>query len=87
MGVTPGAAQATNRKKFLLSGADHDSSRRDYAESEINNPEDDSTSEKPFGEARVNRWKRVDGLVGRRGQFKNYVTEIRVARAIAPPPS
>jgi hypothetical protein len=41
--VTPGAAQTTTRKKFLLSGADHDSSRRSYAESEINNPEDDST--------------------------------------------
>ena len=85
--MTPCAAQATNRKKFLLSGADHDSSRRDYAESEINNPEDDSTSEEPFGEARVDRWKRVDGPFGRRRQSENYVTEIRAARAIAPPPS
>ena len=85
--MTPGAARTTYRKKFLLSGADHDSSRRIYAESEINNPEDDSTSEKPFGEARVDRWKRFDGPFGRRGQSEDYVTGNRVARAITPLPS
>ncbi len=30
--MAPGAAQATSRMKFVLSGADHDSNRRNHAE-------------------------------------------------------
>lgn len=47
-----------------------------YAESEINNPEDDLTREEPFGKARVDRRKCCDGHFGRRCIIQNYVTTI-----------
>lgn len=49
------------------------------------NPEDVLTREEPFGKARVDRRKRAHGLAGRSRKPENYVTTIRVARAIALP--